>query len=123
GDGEYEAYAFSGLWLSHGVRVGVVRDLAFEDVEARRDGPVEQVGLGDRELVVLRALPGLGRELEGLARAQEVRGREGGVDERALEAAHPAPERELVAVLLLDLERDVELVLALRAGAEVGRAL
>ena len=111
------------LRVAGDVGVAVVGDLALEEIHPGGDRAVEEVGLADRQRVVLRALAALRVDLEGLAGAEEVRGREGGVDEGALEAAHAAAEGELVAVLLLDLEGDVDLVVRGLARADVGRAL
>ena len=85
----------------------------------RGDGPVEEVGLGDGDLVVLRALAGLGGDREGLPEAEEVGGLEARVQERSLQPRDPASERELVPVLLLNLERHVQLVLALLARMQL----
>ena len=111
------------LGVAHEVHVGQVGELPLEEVDAGGDGPVEEIGLGDGDLVVLGALAGLGGDGEGLAQAEEVGGLEAGVQERALQAGDPAAEGELVAVLLLHLEGDVELVLAPLARAQVGGAL
>ena len=87
------------------------------------DRPVEEVRLADAELVVLRAAPGLRGEGDGLAAAEEVRGREARVEECPLVAREAAAEGELVAVLLLDLEGDVDLVVGVLARLDVRRAL
>ncbi len=119
----HEAGAGALLRVARDVGVAVVGDLALEQVDARRDRPVEEVGLADRERVVLGAAAALHVDLERLAGAEEVGGREGGVDEGALVARDAAAEGELVAVLLLDLEGHVDLVLRVLAGLDVRRAL
>ena len=91
-----------------------VADLALEDVDAGGDRPVEQERLGERDLVVLRPRPGLERQRQRLAAAHEVRGLERQLTEEPLELRHAGAERELVAVLLLELQRDVDVALRSR---------
>ncbi|MEZ5284458.1 MAG: hypothetical protein R2712_06550 [Vicinamibacterales bacterium] len=93
------------------VRTGRCSAACAVDVEAAGDGAVEQERLGEGELVVLRARPDLQRDGERLAAAEEVGGLEGQLPEEPLELRHARAEGELVAVLLLELERDVDLAL------------
>ena len=88
-----------------------VAQRALVDVDAAGDIAIEQERLRERELVVLRPRPDLQRHRERLAAAEEVRGLERQLAEEALELRHAGAERQLVAVLLLELQRDVDLVL------------
>ena len=100
-----------------------VLDGAARDVDAGRDRPVEQVRLGEGELVELRARAGRQRQRQRLAAAQEVRGRKGELAEEALELRDAGAERQLVAVLLLQRQRDVDLVLLARRLLDVDALL
>ncbi len=61
-------------------------------------------------VVVLRARPGLQRHRQALAAPQKVRRLERQLAEEALELRDAGAEAELVAVLLLELQPDVDLV-------------
>ena len=94
--------------------VADVLQRALVDVEAAGDVAVEQERLGERQLIVLRAIAGLHRDRQALAAAEEVRGLERQLAEEALVLRDAGAERQLVAVLLLELQRDVDVVLACR---------
>ena len=87
-----------------------VADVAPEQVEAAGDVAVEQERLGERERVVLRARAGRQRDREALAAAEEVRRLERQLAEEPFELRDAGAEGELVAVLLLELQLDVDLV-------------
>ncbi len=91
-----------------------VVDRPVEDVDAAGDRAVEQVRLAERQLVVLVALAGQHRQRQRFALAEEIRRLEGELGEGALELRHAGAERQLVAVLLLELQGDVDLVLLAR---------
>ena len=88
-----------------------VLDLLVEDVDAGGDRPIEEERLGEPDLVVLRAVALLRRHAEGLAAAEEVRRLERELPEEALVLRDAGAERDLVAVLLLELQPDVDLAL------------
>ena len=98
-----------------------VADLADEQVDAAGDRPVEQERLGERQLIVLGAVALLRRDGEGLAAAEEVRGLERQLAEEAVELRDAGAERQLVAVLLLELQRDVDLVVRARRLLDLDR--
>ena len=85
------------------------------------DGPVEEERLGEAELVVLRARALLQGDRERFAAAQEVRRLERQLPEEAFVLRHARAEGELVAVLLLHLEPDVDLVLGIGRLLDVDR--
>ena len=87
-----------------------VLDLLVEDVDARRDRAIEEERLGEADLVVLGAVALLRRHAERLAAAEEVRRLERELAEEALVLRDAGAERDLVAVLLLELQPDVDLV-------------
>ncbi len=93
-----------------------------EHVDADRDRPVEQVRLAERDLVLpgLRAL--LQRDAERLAAAEEVRRLERQLAEEPVELRHAGAERDLIAVLLLELQLDVDLVVHARRRRDVDLA-
>src|SRR5690606_26028607 len=78
------------------------------------DRSLEQVRLGERDLVVLRLRALLQRHADRLTAAQEVRRLERELPEEAVELRHAGAEGELVAVLLLEPQRDVDLVVGAR---------
>src|SRR5215203_2685218 len=88
---------------------GVLRELVdvaqrpLVDVDAAGDVAVEQERLGERDLVILGARASLQRQRQRLAAAEEIR----------------RLERELVAVLLFELEGDVDLVFLTRSLLDV----
>src|SRR5215203_738306 len=88
---------------------GVLRELVdvaqrpLVDVDAAGDVAVEQERLGERDLVILGARASLQRQRQRLAAAEEIR----------------RLERELVAVLLFELEGDVDLVFLTRGLLDV----
>ena len=84
---------------------------ALVDVDAAGDVAIEQERLGERDLVVLGARARLQRQRQRFAAAEEVRGLERQLAEEAFELRHAGAERQLVAVLLFQLQRDVDLVL------------
>ena len=96
-----------------------VADVPLVDVDAAGDVAVEQERLGERQLVVLGARPALQRQGEALAAAEEVRGLERQLAEEPLELRDAGAEGELVAVLLFELQRDVDLVLLVRRLLDV----
>ena len=100
---------------------GRVVDPAGVQLGARADGAVEDVGLQERDLVVAGARTGLGGQAQRLAQAQEVGGLEAAVEERPLQPRDAPAQRELVAVLLLELEGDVDLLVVPAAGAQLRR--
>ena len=73
------------------------------------------------DLVVLGAVALLRGDAERLAAAEEVRGLERQLPEEAVELRHAGAERQLVAVLLLELQRDVDLVVDARRLLDVDR--
>src|SRR5262249_34884225 len=87
-----------------------VTDVGAEQVEATGDVAIEQERLGERERVVLGARAGLQRQREAFAATEEVRGLERQLTEEAFELGDAGAEGELVAVLLLELQLDVDLV-------------
>ena len=91
-----------------------VVDRPVEDVDAAGDRAVEQVRLAERQLVVLVALAGQHRHRQRFALAEKIRRLERELGEGALELRHAGAERQLVAVLLLELQGDVDLVLLAR---------
>ena len=95
----------------------LVADLAGEQIDAGRHRPVEQERLGERELIVLGAVALLRGDGERFAAAEEVRGLERQLAEEAVELRHAGAERQLVAVLLLELQLDVDLVVGVRASS------
>ena len=78
------------------------------DVEAAGDVAVEEERLGERQLVVLRAVARLHRHGQALAAAEEVRRLERELAEEAFVLRDAGAERQLIAVLLLELQRDVD---------------
>ena len=91
-----------------------VPDVAPEDVDAAGDVAVEEERLGEGELVVLRARAALQRQRQALAASEEVGRLERELAEEALELRDAGAEVDLVAVLLLELDLDVDLVLGVR---------
>ena len=88
--------------------------LALVDVDAERHRPVEQERLAERDLIVLRAAPLLGLDRERLAAAEEVRRLERQLTEEAFELRHAGAKRQLIAVLLLERQLEVDLVVCSR---------
>ena len=78
-------------------------------------------GSVNADLVVLRAVALLRRHAEGLAAAEEVRRLERQLPEEAVVLRDAGAERDLVAVLLLELQLDVDLVLGVRRLLDVDR--
>src|SRR6185436_19652420 len=79
------------------------------------DVAVEEKRLGETQAVVLRARSRLDRDREALTAPEEVRGLERQLAEKALVLRHAGAERQLVAVLLLELQPHVHpRVLAVR---------
>ena len=99
--------------------LALVANLARVDVDAGGHRPVEEERLGECELIVLRAIALLRGRAERLAAAEEVRGLERQLAEEAVELRHAGAERQLVAVLLFELERDVDLVVGVRRLLDV----
>src|SRR4051812_17661299 len=87
-----------------------VADVLAEDVEAAGDVAIEEERLLERKRVVLRARAGRHRQREALAAAEEVRRLEGQLTEEALEFGDAGAKRQLIAVLLFELQLDVDLV-------------
>src|SRR5215203_1148356 len=104
---------------------GVLRELVdvaqrpLVDVDAAGDVAVEQERLGERDLVILGARASLQRQRQRLAAAEEIRRLERELAEEAFELRHARAERELVAVLLFELEGDVDLVFLTRGLLDV----
>ena len=86
-------------------------DVAAEHVEPGGDRLAEEIRLGEPEDIVLDALAVLERHRERLAATQEVGGLKRQLQEEAVELRGAGAERELVEVGLLELERQVDLVL------------
>ena len=87
-----------------------VLQLADEEIDAGRLRPVEEERLAEGQLVVRRAAPLLRRDRERFAAAEEVRGLERKLAEEPVVLRDAGAERQLVAVLLLELQLDVDLV-------------
>src|SRR5580765_157887 len=87
-----------------------VADILLEDVDPAGDVAIEQERLGERGRVVLRPRAGLHRDGQALAASHEVRGLKRQLAEHAFELRHAGAERQLVAVLLFQLQLDVDLV-------------
>src|SRR4051812_1252119 len=105
-------------------RLGVrpeVLDFLVEDVDAGGDRPVEQERLGEAHLVVLRAIALLQRDAEGFAAPHEIRRLERELPEEPFVLRDARAERDLVAVLLFELQLDVDLVLGVRRLLNVNR--
>ena len=96
-----------------------VADVGLEQVEAAGDVAVEEERLGEGERVVLRARAGLQRERQAFAAAQEVRGLERQLAEEAFELRDAGAEGQRIAVLLLELQPDVDLVRLVRRLLDV----
>ena len=96
-----------------------VLHLADEEVDAGGLRPVEQERLAEGELVVRRAAALLRRDGERLPAAEEVRRLERELAEEAVVLRDARAERELVAVLLLELQLDVDLVVGPRRLVDV----
>ena len=94
--------------------VADVVERPLEDVEAAGDVAIEQVRLGERELIVLRPIARRHLHGQALAAAHEVRRLERQLAEHALVLRHAGAEGELIAVLLRQLHRHVD---GVRPGA------
>src|SRR5262249_34464839 len=84
--------------------------LARVDVEAGGDRPIEEIRLAERHLVLPRLRALLQRHADRLTAAEEVRRLERELAEEAVELRNAGAERQLVAVLLFELQLDVDLV-------------
>src|SRR6202035_4657547 len=87
-----------------------VSDVLLEQVDAARDVAVEEERLGEPDRIILRARSGLDRHREAFAAPHEVRRLEGQLSEHAFELGHAGAEGELIAILLFELELDINLV-------------
>ena len=96
-----------------------VVDVVLEDLDAARHVAVEQERLGEPERVVLRERPGLQRHRQAFAAAQKFERLERELAEEAFELRDAGAERELVAVLFLQLQPDVDLVRLVRGLLDV----
>src|SRR5205823_9460902 len=86
---------------------------------AAGDVAIEEERLREGQRVVLRARPGLQRHGQALAAAEEIGRLKRELAEEPLELRHAGAERELVAVLLLELQLDVDLVVDARRLVDV----
>src|SRR5206468_5447862 len=91
-----------------------VADVLAEDIESAGHVAVEEERLGERERVILRPRSGLQRQREALAAAEEVRRLKRQLAEEPFELRYPGAERQLIAVLLLELQPHVDLVRLVR---------
>ena len=98
-----------------------IHDVPVEDVDAAGDRPVEQERLGEGHLIVLVARARQHRRRQRFAAAHEVRRAERELQERAFVLRIARAELQLVAVLLFQLQRDVDLVLLLRRLLDLDR--
>ena len=96
-----------------GVEPDVLK-IADEQIDAGRLRLVEQERLAERELIVRGAAPLLRGHREGFAAAKEVRRLERELTKEAVVLRHAGAEGQLVAVLLLELQLDVDLVVGPR---------